>query len=27
MMTDAMSLERSQFQQVGTDFLITGYLQ
>ena len=26
MMTDAMSLERSQFQQVGTDFLITGYL-
>lgn len=27
MMIDAMSLERSQFQQVGTDFLITGYLQ
>ena len=27
MMTDAMSLERSQFQQIGTDFLITGYLQ
>jgi diaminohydroxyphosphoribosylaminopyrimidine deaminase/5-amino-6-(5-phosphoribosylamino)uracil reductase len=27
MMTDAMSLERSQFQQVGTDFLVTGYLQ
>ncbi|MCX5935128.1 MAG: bifunctional diaminohydroxyphosphoribosylaminopyrimidine deaminase/5-amino-6-(5-phosphoribosylamino)uracil reductase RibD [Pseudanabaena sp. LacPavin_0818_WC45_MAG_42_6] len=27
MMTDAMSLERSQFQQIGRDFLITGYLQ
>jgi len=26
MMTDAMSLERSQFQKIGRDFLITGYL-
>ncbi len=26
LMTDAMCLLRSQFQQVGTDFLITGYL-
>ncbi|MFO0048259.1 MAG: dihydrofolate reductase family protein, partial [Pseudanabaena sp.] len=27
LMTDAMELSRSQFQQIGTDFLITGYLQ
>jgi len=27
LMNDAMSLSRSQFQQIGTDFLITGYLQ
>jgi diaminohydroxyphosphoribosylaminopyrimidine deaminase/5-amino-6-(5-phosphoribosylamino)uracil reductase len=27
LMTDAMYLLRSQFQQIGTDFLITGYLQ
>ncbi len=26
LMTDAFSLVRSQFQQIGTDFLITGYL-
>lgn len=26
LMTDAMSLSRSRFQQIGTDFLITGYL-
>ena len=26
MMTDALNLSRSQFQQIGTDFLITGYL-